>query len=481
MLRDSPRTWPAILGVALVTVMALPPGAGTAPCQSIFGGTATASGCEAWTATFDGGGDDQAHALVASPDGSHVYLASRGYHKTDGPEIHLVAYALDGTITWSTSHQALDLLPQSVFSTTRSLIVSSDGAHIYLVGYMDVTAMPQTFVLAYAARDGSLEWWATQEPGTTGESVAISHDGKTVYVTGGSNLNLLTAALDAATGVEKWRAIYDNHVQITSTWHESAFGIATSPDDATLYVTGTSAATAGNLEHVTIALRASDGATQWITRFSATNAITGTTLDAEGYAITPSPDGATLYVHGTVGTYALDAPTGTQRWSATDAACRSHYPIFFPTECALALDAANNRIVALGYNEVAAYEATTGRILWQIPLHSGSDTNGATRAMVLSPDTSRLYMVTPAGKGYVTDATLDWSYETQSLDAATGRLIWRTTYGEHIGSRGIAISPEGNRVFVTGEYHPRVGSVDIVTAAYDTQLGLENAPRLPPL
>jgi hypothetical protein len=104
--------------------------------------------------------------------------------------------------------------------------------------------------------------------------VAISPGGGTVFVTGDSRVaparsDYATAAYDAATGAQRWASRYSGpagHV-------DSARSVAVSPDGATVFVTGGSRAgptgAASGLDYATIAYNAATGARRWVSRYNA--------------------------------------------------------------------------------------------------------------------------------------------------------------------------------------------------------------------
>jgi DNA-binding beta-propeller fold protein YncE len=61
-----------------------------------------------------------------------------------------------------------------------------------------------------------------------------------------------------------------------------------------------------------------------------------------------------------------------------------------------------------------------------------------------------------------------FSYGTVAYDAATGSQLWSATYGSHEAAFGIAVSPDGSTVFVTGE-----GDSGFVTVAYNAATGAQ--------
>src|SRR5262245_27089245 len=96
------------------------------------------------------------------------------------------------------------------------------------------------------------------------KSVAVSPGGDLVFVTGSSgaasNLDIVTAAYDAATGARVWLARY------TAPGSRSEFGrsVAVSPGGATVFVTGDDA----NSNYHTVAYAAATGAQRWAAQYA---------------------------------------------------------------------------------------------------------------------------------------------------------------------------------------------------------------------
>jgi DNA-binding beta-propeller fold protein YncE len=91
--------------------------------------------------------------------------------------------------------------------------------------------------VAYDAKTGARLWMASYRGGTgerTEESIAVSPDGATVFVAGSqldsTEIGYNTIAYNAATGTRQWS---DRIPQ------GQVFGIAVTPDDSRLVVTGT--------------------------------------------------------------------------------------------------------------------------------------------------------------------------------------------------------------------------------------------------
>jgi DNA-binding beta-propeller fold protein YncE len=177
-------------------------------------------------------------------------------------------------------------------------------------------------------------------------------------------------------------------------------------------------------------------------------------------ALGVSPDGSKVFVTGgachvycylgtNFATAAYDAATGALVWDTVGV---------FGRAVALGVAADGSKIVVTGSNATIAYDASTGALLWQ--------------REVKSPDGSKVFVTgTTCLPGPYCGPGYDNAYWTVALDTATGRQLWQRYYDPAVANYddravAVALSPDGSKVFVTGQSHSGYGTV-----AYDAASG----------
>jgi len=116
-----------------------------------------------------------------------------------------------------------------------------------------------------------------------GQTIAVSHDGQKVFVTGLSEglgpSYYTTQSYKASTGRTLWTQSYNG-----SECTDAAVAVAVSPDNQTLFVTGSSGCL-GLEDYATVAYNAATGMELWVSRYD------GATHDPdEAFALALSPD-----------------------------------------------------------------------------------------------------------------------------------------------------------------------------------------------
>ena len=202
-------------------------------------------------------------------------------------------------------------------------------------------------------------------------------------------------------------------------------------------------------------------------------------------AVTVSRDGSKVFVTGSswgngtnrdYATVAYNGATGQQLW-----ATRYNGPGNAGDDpAAIAADPDGKTVFVTGYSQGAgtgrdyttiAYDAATGKQRWlsryNNPRRNGYD---AASALAISPDGSRLY-VTGDSIGRSSDA----DYATVAYSTASGRQQWVARYNGHANNidfaRSVAVSPDGSKVFVTGSSWGTISRTDYATIAYKAATG----------
>jgi WD40 repeat protein len=322
--------------------------------------------------------------------------------------------------------------PGKGIDDATSVAVSPDGKTVYVTGHsagVGAAVVYDYATIAYNATTGAQQWVQRYNGPGNGDdlanSVAVSPDGKTVFVTGSSyggsttSYDYATVAYSAASGAQLWVKRYNGPAAGGT---DAATSAAASPDGSTVYVTGYSYATAtSSLDYATVAYNAATGAQRWVKRY---NGGVG-----DDYAHSVAVSGSTIYVTG--------VSRGTN--DAFDYAT-------------VAYNAAGQQLWAKRYNG-----ATTGQ-------------RGA-NAVAASPDGKAVYVTGSSYGG----STTNYDYATVAYNAATGAQLWVKRYTSP-GSgddqaNSVTVSPTGNMVFVTGSSTGAGNLYDYATVAYNATTG----------
>jgi hypothetical protein len=154
--------------------------------------------------------------------------------------------------------------------------------------------------------------------------VAVSPDGSTVYVAGTARVrqgqvspqNIAVVAYTAATGTQRWVALYPGAASPPPVYGSNAVAMALSPDGSAIFVAG-QASTQGKALYNTVAFGAATGALRWARQaplngfgLPAGIAATSTEVFITGHTTVSPGNGPTAYA-----TVAYDAATGAERWT----------------------------------------------------------------------------------------------------------------------------------------------------------------------
>jgi hypothetical protein len=388
-----------------------------------------------------------------SPDGSRTFVAGSadGDGRTDGC---LIAYdTATGAVLWSATYAG----PHHAEDRFSQLAISPDGSSVYVTGGTDPQGEgPSWYTAAYATSTGARRWIA-RRPGLAARDLALSPDGSRVYVVG----NGAVVAYGAATGNQIWTA---------------------SPDLANLVAVGVGtggriALAASTRNDIGAGALSARGAILW------TRVYRGFGSDSDRAAdLAVSPDGTTAYVAGysdgldtslDFTTIAYDLASGARLWlsrMARDSWDRSS---------SIAVDPDGEHVVVAGnvqdvygydHATLVSYRSTDGSEQWRSVARGWprSDTSVSEGDAVAVGSDGTVYLTgfgirrpTPGGPS-------EGGYRTTAHAAADGSVTWTSWYPDPdptIGSweaRDLVLTSSGTLI-VTGE-----NDGDLATVAYGT-------------
>ena len=317
-------------------------------------------------------------------------------------------------------------------------------------------------VIAYDADTGGVVWHDMFDASgdvDNAEDVVMGPSGGRVFVTGESYVSrkrgydIVTSAFDAATGVRLWTRRYDGpHGDF-----DEARGIDIDADGQHLFVTGTS-----NNDYLTIAYRTLDGEQRWTQRFD-----DEVKDDAKDIAVSPS--GNQVFVTGTSGpgigtdyaTVAYRTDNGNELWRRWFGSAEHG-----DQAAALAVGPSGSRVYVTGQTTgsgsakdiaTVAYRSTTGETIWKMRYDGPAGLKDQGRGIAVSPDGSSVFVT-----GTSEHATDQYDKVTIAYAPDTGAVAWSTRDDSDSGFT-LAVTPDGATVASSG----------LRTVAYDTTTGME--------
>jgi len=387
-------------------------------------------------------------AIFAAPDGGTVYMTDEGFgvHAFD---------ALTGELrsrgSWGGRH-----------AITYESAISPDGSVLFLVGDRNNFSGNVYATVAFDTATRERMWVRLLDfgPDVSATSVAVSPEGDAVFVTGGGAV----VAYRASTGARMW---------VTRLGHRF-YGqdLAVSADGRRLYVV-----TEGLVlrdDAITIALSTRIGRRLWMRRFSQGDNwgvwVRRIAVTASGVVVTGSTNPIPRADRSRSFTLAYAAASGRTLWTRLyNGSPDSDYPVD------LVIDPSAGSVVVTGASGgydadiyTVAYDLTTGETRWTAR-YDGGGPYDEPNAIAVDPATSSTYVL---GTVYGDTITVWDDFGLIAYDTSTGELKWDTRYGGPGELReqadALALSPNGEVLFVTGSSADGQGSYDRVVLAYET-------------
>ena len=497
--------------LALLVMLAAPAAATASPVNACTKLAGFSDKCPSLERVYDftsgqaNGGQDSAQALAISPKGDRFFVTGASMNDSHPGSVDFItlAYALpSGTLLWSARY---DSLHRSDYA--QLIALSPDGKRVYVAGFTQETGAATT--VAYATDNGRRLWSSTVLPSLPSgtnipTALALSRDGKRLFVgmeknyvavgvkSDGSDWNQVDyglVAYDAVSGRLAWSA---GPVRPTG---KRQFGhlhaLAVSPDGTQVYATGSSGLIWGPDQIVTVAYWATGihaGRLLWQRTYSYNR-----TTDSRAYSMKVSPDGSRIYVGGlqdaagawNVMTVVYDragrrlkvildpgvacTPDETQ---ASDRSCYAY----------LELSRDGKRLyVADSMFNTFAHRTSDGASLWSAPFDPKPLVTTRTslpkvqaQGLAVSPDGARVYLC-----GYVDITLYSTEYASLALSASSGSRAWLAYYNDSAGlpagadidrANAIAVTPDNKLVLEAGDlFHGLVSAAQALTKPVGTQ------------
>ncbi len=283
---------------------------------------------------------------------------------------------------------------------------------------------------------------------------------------------------------EVWVGTYDHPGGHGPTGAGFDYAEALAVGQGSVFVTGSSWDEEQEAQHIaTAAFAQEDGRQRWAARF-------GETGVSYPHDVAVSPDGSLVYVTGSIEydfyttgelvTVAYDAALGLERWSNVEKGpgLGVGYDVAVGPDGTVYVAGANTSNAAL-----LALDGTTGETLWRASFDGPAHGDDQARRVAVSEDGSAVFVA-----GYTTVTGSDYDLLVGAYSAVDvpetaederGAHLWTGTYD---GNReidvafGLGISPDGSRVFATGQSGAegrgvQRQNIDYATVAFDARSG----------
>ena len=427
----------AAIGVAIGPAICGAPAALAGPAFP-QAATATVPGAQLWVSTYNGPADniDFATDAAVSPGGGTVFVTGVSDASNGSGDYATVAYdASSGAQRWASRYNG----PGNSLDLPFAIAVSPDGATIFVTGEsIGASGTYDYATIGYSAATGA-QLWISRYNGPNGgsdvaRSLAVSPDGRTVYVTGysgqtsgpgGGNNDYVTIAYNADSGAQRWLGRYNGRAN----GNDQARSVAVSPDGRTVYVTGRSQGRTSSYDYATVDYNAATGAQRWVSRYNGS----GHFRDS-GRSLAVAPDGRTVIVTGSSWGFGNNGDRSTNTDYAT-----------------------------------IAYNTATGAARWirryaGTPDYAGDDP----ASVAVSPGGGTVFVTGTSWGGTTND------FATVAYSTATGARQWVSRYNgpgnSSDGGSAVVVSPGGGAVYVTGSSERALSAftLDFATIAYKT-------------
>ena len=395
-------------------------------------------------AEFDEAGLNGADALTVSPDGCHVYVVSDG----DDAVAVFSRDAATGTLTFVEMEQdavgGVDGL-----ASAESVAISPDGRHVYVAAELDHAVA----VFSRDASTGALAFEGVHkdsDPGVSGlggaYSVAVSPSGSHVYVAGLWDDSVAIFERDEVSGALTFVEMHqDPSSGGSAEGLDGAKSVAVSPDGNNVYAIG------GNDYAVVVFDRNPDGTLNYREMHQDGVGEVDGLYDAQ--AVIVSPDGRHVYATGrdddAVAVFGRNASTGALTFVEMQQDGAGEVDGLEGAE-GIAISADGNHVYVAGDLDhalaVFRRNASTGRLTFVEVLRDeegGVDGLRGPQSVAVTPDGSHVYVADDDK-----DAVSVFGRNESTGELAFVQAQWKADGLD--GAVSVTVSQDGSHVYVTG-------------------------------